>query len=128
MVHIDPSAPARFLAIGYEPDDWVAVLLKSHETGETAQRILRVSAVAASRFQAWLRFMNAARFSVYVSVNAVRPGRSRRKEAIAAVRHVASTSIRKDRAFYANWTRDETCRRLPTSCVPLQDDFTCSGG
>jgi hypothetical protein len=88
MVHIDPNAPARFLAIGYEPDDWVAVLLKSHETGETAQRILRVSAVAASRFQAWLRFMNAARFSVYVSVNAVRPGRSRRKEAIAAVRHV----------------------------------------
>jgi len=88
MVQIDPNAPSRFLAIGYGSDDWVAVLLKSHETGETAQRILPVSAVAASRFQAWLRFMNAARWSVYVSVNAVRPGRSRRKEAIAAVRHV----------------------------------------
>jgi hypothetical protein len=88
MVQIDPSAPSRFLAIGYEPEDWVAVLLKSHETGETAQRILRVSAVAASRFQAWLRFRNAARWSVYVSVNAVTPGRSRRRDAIAAIRHV----------------------------------------
>ena len=88
MVQIDRHAPARFLAIAYEPDDWVAVLLKSHVTGETAQRILPVSAVAASRFQAWLRFRNAARWSVYVSVNAVTPGRSRRKEAIAAIRHV----------------------------------------
>lgn len=88
MVQIDPNAPSRFLAIAYEPDDWVAVLLKSHETGETAQRILPVSAVAASRFQAWLRFKNAARWSVYVSVNAVTPGRSRSKDAIAAIRHV----------------------------------------
>src|SRR5688572_10766601 len=88
MVQIDPTAPSRFLAIGYEPHDWVAVLVKSHETGETAQRILPVSAVAAPRFQAWLRFRNAARWSVYLSANAVRPGRSRRKEAIAAVRHV----------------------------------------
>ena len=85
MVQIDPNAPSRFLAIGYEPDDWVAVLLKSHETGETAQRILPVSAVAASRFQAWLRFRNAARWSVYVSVNAITPGRSRKRDAIAAI-------------------------------------------
>jgi hypothetical protein len=88
MVQIDPNAPSRFLVVGYEPDDWVAVLLKSHETGETAQRILPASAVAAPRFQAWLRFRNAARWSVYVSVNAVTPGRSRRRAAIAAIRHV----------------------------------------
>jgi hypothetical protein len=88
MVQIDPNAPSRFLAIGFEPDDWVAVLLKSHETGETAQRILPVPAVATTRFQSWLRFRNAARWSVYVSVNAVTPGRSRRRNAIAAIRHV----------------------------------------
>jgi hypothetical protein len=88
MVQVDPNAPSRFLAIGYEEHDWVAVLVKSHETGEAAQRILPVSAVAAPRFQAWLRFRNAARWSVYVSANAVTPGRSRRKDAIAAIRHV----------------------------------------
>jgi len=88
MVPIDPTAPSRFLAIGYEPHDWVAVLVKSHETGETAQRILPVAAVVALRFQTWLRYLNAARWSVYVSANAVTPGRSRRKGAIAAIRHV----------------------------------------
>jgi hypothetical protein len=49
MVQIDPNAPSRFLAIGFEPGDWVAVLVKSHETGETAQRVLPVSVVAAPR-------------------------------------------------------------------------------
>ena len=61
MVQIDPNAPSRFLAIGFKPDDWIAVLAKSHETGETAQRILPVSVVAAPHFQAWLRFRNATR-------------------------------------------------------------------
>lgn len=88
MVQIDPNAPSRFLEAGYQQDDWIAVLLKAHETGDTAQRILPVSAVTAPRFQAWLRFRNAARWSVYVSANSVRPGRSRRKGAIAAIRHV----------------------------------------
>jgi hypothetical protein len=88
MIRIDPNAPSRFLAIGFEPGDWLAVLVKSHETGETAQRVLPVSVVAAPRFQAWLRFRNAARWNVYVSVNAVTPGRSRRRDAIAAIRHV----------------------------------------
>ena len=88
MIRIDRDAPHRFLQTGYQPDDWVAVLLKSYNTDETAQRVLPTSAVIAPRFQAWLRFHNAARWSIYVSVNAVAPGRSRTKDAIAAVRHV----------------------------------------
>ncbi len=88
MGWIDRDAPHRFLETGYRPDDWVAVLLKSYDTGDTAQRVVPVSAVIAPRFQAWLRFRNAARWNVYVSVNAVVPGRSRTKDAIASVRHV----------------------------------------
>jgi hypothetical protein len=67
MVQVDPNAPSRFLAIGYEEHDWVAVLVKSHETGEATQRILPVSAVAAPRFQAWLRFRNAARWRSFAT-------------------------------------------------------------
>jgi hypothetical protein len=88
VIRIDRDAPHRFLQTGYQPDDWVAVLLKSYTTGETAQRVLPMSAVIAPRFQAWLRFRNAARWNIYVSVNAVAPGRSRTKDAIAVVRHV----------------------------------------
>ena len=88
MTPIDREAPQRFLQTGYLPDDWVAVFLKSYATGETAQRIAPISRVITPRFQAWLRFRNVARWNIYVSVNAVAPGRSRRKDAIAAVRHV----------------------------------------
>jgi len=88
VIQIDRDAPHRFLQTGYQADDWVAVLLESYSTGETAQRVLPMSAVIAPRFQAWLRFRNAAHWNIYVSVNAVTPGRSRTKDAIAAVRHV----------------------------------------
>ncbi|MCA1703902.1 MAG: hypothetical protein LC808_11805, partial [Actinobacteria bacterium] len=41
------------------------------------------------RFQAWLRAQSARRFSVYVSVNAIRPQRkARTRDAIGEIRHV----------------------------------------
>jgi hypothetical protein len=89
MPGIDRGAPVRFLQAAYQPDDWVAVFLKSYDTGRVAQRVGPLSLMSTARFQAWLRAMNARRFNVYVGVNAIAPGRrSRTKEAISAVRHV----------------------------------------
>src|SRR6266850_7369783 len=89
MPGIDRSAPLRFLQAAYQPDDWVAVFLKSYGTGRVAQRVGPLSLVSTPRFQAWLRAMNARRFNVYVGVNAIAPGRrSRTREAIRAIRHV----------------------------------------
>ena len=86
---IDPLAPLRFLQTAYEPDDCVAVLVKSSQTGRTAQRVGTVTWLASPRVQAWLRAENAARAHVFLSVNAVRPDqRSRRREAIRSIRHV----------------------------------------
>jgi hypothetical protein len=88
-VQIDRAAPLRFLRTAFLPDDWIAVLLKSHDTGEVVQRVGPVSMVLAPRFQGWLRFKNARGCSVYVSVNAITPGRrSRTRESVGAVRHV----------------------------------------
>jgi hypothetical protein len=84
----DREAPLRFLRTGYEPTDWVAVFLKTYRTGETAQRVVSVSEAVSRRFQSWLRQRNANSWNVYVSVNAVRPGRSRARDAICGVRHV----------------------------------------
>jgi hypothetical protein len=81
-------APIRFLQTAFESTDWVAVFLKTYRTGDTTQRIAAVSTVASARFQAWLRHRNADQWNVYVSVNAVVPGRSRTRAAIAAIRHV----------------------------------------
>ncbi len=36
---VDLIAPLRFLQVAYEPDDWVAVFLKSYATGRAAQRV-----------------------------------------------------------------------------------------
>ncbi len=89
MPIVDREAPIRFLETAYQPDDWVAVFLKSYETGRTAQRVGPVSLITDARFQGWLRAENAGRANVYISVNATTPGRrSRTRDAIHAVRHV----------------------------------------
>lgn len=86
---VDREAPLRFIRTAYEQDDWVAVFLKSYETGHTTQRVGPVSLVADARFQAWLRWRNRIRSNIYVSVNAISPGRrSRTRESVRAIRHV----------------------------------------
>jgi hypothetical protein len=86
---IDLDAPLRFLHAAFRPDDWIAVLLKSHDTGGSTQRVGPLSLIASPKFQAWLRAENARRFSVFVSVNAIRPQRkARTRDAIGDIRHV----------------------------------------
>lgn len=85
-----PQAPAaEFLRRAFEPDDWVAVFLKAYDTGRVTQRVAPLATFCEPRWQAWMRVMNAYRFNVYVSVNAMTPGRRERtKQAVSEVRHV----------------------------------------
>ena len=86
---IDHVAPLRFLRIAYEPSDWVAVFLKSYDTGQVAQRIGPRSVIASRPFQAWLRWRNLLHWNIYIGLNAISPHRrSRTRESIAAIRHV----------------------------------------
>jgi RepB DNA-primase from phage plasmid len=88
MVSSDRASPIAFLNTAYDAGDWVAVFLKTYRTGDVTQRVMRVSTAIRPSFQAWLRHLNRHGWNVYVSVNAVRPGRSRTRQAIASVRHV----------------------------------------
>lgn len=89
MAGVDHEAPVRFLSSVFEPTDWVAIFLKSYERSGVAQRVGSVSWIQSERFQRWLRAMNAQRYNVFVSVNAIVCGRrSRTRDAIGAVRHV----------------------------------------
>ena len=89
MAGVDREAPIRFLNTAFEPNDWLAVFLKSYETGRVTQRVGPVSWVQSDRFQRWLRAMNTRKYNVFVSVNAIAPGRrSRTRDAIGTVRHV----------------------------------------
>ena len=88
-MQVDREAPLQFLKAAFLPDDWIAVLLKRHDTGDVTQRVGPLDMAIAPRFQSWLRFKNAHGFSVFVSVNALTPGmRSRTRESVCAVRHV----------------------------------------
>jgi hypothetical protein len=86
---VDNDAACTFLRTAYEPADWVAIFLKSYERSPVSQRVGPVSWVQTERFQRWLRAMNAGRYNVFVSVNAIALGRrARTRDAIGAVRHV----------------------------------------
>jgi hypothetical protein len=85
---IDKEAPCRFLQTAFEPSDWIAVFLKNYRTGQTAQRVVPVDGAMAPQLQSWLRSRNANRWNVYVSVNSLRPGRSRTRDAVLGIRHV----------------------------------------
>jgi hypothetical protein len=89
MAGVDPAAPVRFLETAFEPEDWVAIFLKSYERSGVAQRVGPLSWVQSERFQRWLQAMNSVKYSVFVGVNAIATGRrSRTRDAIGAVRHV----------------------------------------
>src|SRR5688572_8950457 len=89
MAAADRHAPIRFLRTLFEPTDGVAIFLKSYESSAVAQRVGPVSWVQSERFQSWLRAMNARRYNIFVSVNAIASGRrTRTRDAIGAVRHV----------------------------------------
>ena len=103
---MEPAAPLRLLRAGYAPDDWVALFLKSYATNETCQRVVPISKIASARYLSWLRFQNAAGWNIYCSVNAVRPnGRSRARDAIAAVRHVFLEADHEGPQFLASLAR-----------------------
>lgn len=86
---VDSAAAMQFLRTAFEPDDWIAVFLKSYETGHAVQRVGPVSIFLEPRVHAWLRAMNARRYNCYVATNSIRPGvRARTKDSIGTVRHV----------------------------------------
>lgn len=86
---LDRAAPQVFLRSAFRADDTVAVFLKSYATGAVAQRVVCRDLATSDRFLAWLRAQNAARWNVYVGINAVDARlRSRARHAVVAIRHL----------------------------------------
>jgi hypothetical protein len=89
MSFVDHDAALRFLHTAYDPDDWVAVFLKSYVSGRIAQRVVPVSLAMSRPFQDWLARESRSGLNVFVGVNAVASRQtSRRRRAIGAIRHV----------------------------------------
>src|SRR5882672_1045535 len=83
-------SPVEYVRWLFDPEDRLAILVRSHERGETTQRIATASKVTDDSFQDWLRHKNEKqRADVYVGMNPLKPGaRTRTKEDIHSIRHL----------------------------------------
>ena len=84
------EAARGFLRALYADDDRVAILAVGRgEEGRVHQRIAPADQVLTDRFQAWLRYLNAQGHDIFVAMNPIRPGSTRREKAdIAEVRRL----------------------------------------
>ena len=106
MLTVSRDVAPGFLRTMFEADDWVAVFLKAYDTGRVCQRVAPIAMFSEARWQTWLQVMNTHRFNVYVSVNAMTPGRHERtKDAVRAVRHVFLDADYDGPAVLQRWPR-----------------------
>lgn len=78
-----------YIKDNFQPDDRLAVVIKSSSQNRLVQRICTAEQLAGFRFQAWLRFENARGGDIYVSMNPLKAdARGRTKHDIAALRHL----------------------------------------
>lgn len=83
------NSASQYIRDNFEPDDRLAVVLLNKRTNQVVQRIGAAERIAEEPFQSWLRHMNAQRFEVYISMNALHgDAQGRTKEDIEAVRHI----------------------------------------
>jgi hypothetical protein len=81
--------PEQYIRENFEPSDRIAVLVLNRESGRRVQRVVAANALARESWQRWLRAENAQGADIYISQNTLRENtRNRKKEDIAAIRHV----------------------------------------
>lgn len=79
----------RYIQENFEASDWLAVVVRNQESGQTIQRVTTAQQIASSEFQSWLRYKNAHRSDIYLSLNTLREhARGRTKGDVKDVRHL----------------------------------------
>jgi hypothetical protein len=81
--------PEEYIKANYEPGDHLAVLIHHRTKNDTIQRVNTAEAIASSKWQGWLRHVNANGYDVYISQNTLNGDSAhRRKQDVEAIRHV----------------------------------------
>jgi hypothetical protein len=79
----------RYIQENFEATDWLAVVVRNRETGETVQRISTAQQIAGHEFQSWLRHKNAQGSDIYLSLNTLKEhAHGRTKGDLKDVRHL----------------------------------------
>jgi len=78
----------RYIRENFEAKDWLAVVVRNRETGETVQRITTAQQIASHEFQSWLRHKNAHGSDIYLSLNTLKEhAHGRTKADLKDIRH-----------------------------------------
>jgi hypothetical protein len=79
----------RYIQENFEASDWLAVVVRNRETGETVQRITTAQQIAGHDFQSWLRYKNAHGSDIYLSLNTLKEhAQGRTKGDVKEIRHL----------------------------------------
>ena len=79
----------RYIQENFEASDWLAVVVRNRETGETVQRITTAQQIASPEFQSWLRHKNAHGSDIYLSLNTLKEhAHGRTKSDVKEIRHL----------------------------------------
>ncbi len=89
MTTKDSESSVAYIRDNFEADDRVAIVLLSKRTGAVLQRVTSAEKIVAPEYQAWLRYMNARKYEVYISMNTLKAGTHRRtKNDVDLIRHI----------------------------------------
>jgi len=78
-----------FLTRCFEPNETIALLLRTESPAKTQQRVITLEQALTPRYLGWLAYQNHHGANVYVAANPLRSGsRKRTKECIASVHHL----------------------------------------
>jgi hypothetical protein len=79
----------RYIQENFEATDWLALVVRNRETGETLQRITTAEQIASPEFQSWLRYKNAHGSDIYLSLNTLKEhAHGRTKGDVKTIRHL----------------------------------------
>jgi len=70
----------HFKRLGYKEDDKLAVVLINHREGKTLQKVMQVKEILEDKTLKYLRAMNSKGYSVYASINTLKPSATRRRK------------------------------------------------
>ena len=131
--HLDPGLRSqamaqRYIQENFEPEDWLAVVMRNRHSEETLQRISTARQIASPEFQSWLRHKNVHGSDIYLSLNTLKEhANGRTKADLKDIRHLYVDLDKMGNKGWPQFTRTLACLIRIMCCRRLQENIKWSG-
>jgi hypothetical protein len=118
----------RYIQENFEPEDWLAVVMRNRHSEETLQRISTARQIASPEFQSWLRHKNVHGSDIYLSLNTLKEhANGRTKADLKDIRHLYVDLDKMGNKGWPQFTRTLACLIRIMCCRRLQENIKWSG-